>query len=130
MPNGIPMIVTHRAIPVTMCPMASHQLYQHQPQDVAHEGGRTRVTALNRGVPEGPQGVDADTEGREAERNADDRDAQQCARGQVGEEQPEAAQEEPDDVQDGFHWGRPAIFSSRAMRSAIGGCVENILDSP
>src|ERR1051325_7336782 len=41
-----------------------------------------------------------------------------------------AAQDQPDDVQDGLQWWRPAIFSSRAMRSAIGGCVENILEIP
>lgn len=35
MPNGMPMIVTHRARPVTMWLMASHQLYQDEPQHVA-----------------------------------------------------------------------------------------------
>lgn len=65
-----------------------------------------------------------------AERNADDRDAEQRAGEQIAQEQPEAAQYQPDDVQNGLHRCRPAICSSRVMRSAIGGWVENSLESP
>src|SRR5690606_22469891 len=103
---------------------------EDQPQDVAHTGRGARVPAFDGRVPEGPQGVDADAEGGDPERDTDHGDAQQHTCEQVGEEEPEAAEDEPNDVQDGLHWVRPAIFSSRAMRSAIGGWVENIFDSP
>src|SRR5690606_37877407 len=103
---------------------------QDQPEDVADEGAGAGVPAFDRGVAEGPQGVDADAEGGYAERDADDGDAEQHAGEHVAEEQPETAQYEPDDVEDGLHRGPPAIFSSRAMRSAMGGWVEKSFDIP
>lgn len=130
MPSGIPMIVTHRAMPVKMWPSASHQLYQDHPQDVADEGAAPGVMTVDDGVAEGPEGVDADAERGHAEGDSDDRDAEQEPRGDVAEEHPESAQDQPYDVQDCLHGRYPAICSSRAMRSAMGGWVENILDMP
>ena len=59
---------------------------EDQPQHVADAGGRARVAAVDGGVAEGPEGVDADAERGDAEGDADDGDAQQqsrraCSRG-------------------------------------------------
>lgn len=42
---------------------------EHQPEHVADAGGRARVTALDRRVAEGPEGVDTDPESGDAERD-------------------------------------------------------------
>ena len=77
MPNGMPMIVTHSASPVTMWAEGQPPARQDQPRTLPMHEGAPGVTALDRRVPEGPQGVDADAEGGDAERDADDRDAEE-----------------------------------------------------
>ena len=80
---------------------------KEQPEDIEYDGeAPARVRSVHDATPEGPERELRELECLYAERNADDRQAQDEARQTVAHCEPQTAEEEPEDVTDDAHGRR------------------------
>ena len=116
MPIGMPMIVRHRARPVAMWVSASHQPRRPRPDDVAQERQQAGGGLVDHLAAERPDGVVGHPERGDAPGDGDDQQAAEDAGEHVGDPQPEAAEDEPDEIEQGTHASRVRAVSPRTMR--------------
>jgi hypothetical protein len=76
---------------------------EDQPDDVADRRPRAGGRLVDDGPAERPQRVPRDPERRDAERNGDDEDAADDSRRDVAYCEPQASEDQPDDVEDSVH---------------------------
>ncbi len=97
------MIVIAMAIAVTMWPIASQMPATRIQMTLPMSDADARGRLVDSRLAERPQRVDADPERRDAERDRDDEDAADHTGEEVAEREPQAAEDQPDDVQQNPH---------------------------
>ena len=101
--SGMPTMVTAWANAVVTWPMASHRPATRNQTTLPIPEPTPRGRLGDDGAAERPQRVARHPERRDPERDGHDQDAGQDAEEDVAQRQPEAAEDEPDEVQDGAH---------------------------
>ena len=105
-PSGMPMIVMHSRIPATRWPSASSQPNRMIQMMLPMTAADAHPPSRGDGPAERPQHIVRDPERGDPERDRDDQEEQEEADqpGQrVGDGHPDAAEHEPDHVEDGSH---------------------------
>jgi hypothetical protein len=92
---------------------------QDDPHDVAEHRRHARAAVDDDAAAERPQRVAGEAERRDAERDRDDQDAGEGAGDGVGERQPPAGEDEPQDVPENarFSTGASAVSGGPARRA-------------
>jgi len=97
------MIVRHMSTPVMRVSEREPPTGEDEPDDVADQRSGAGVRPTDEGAPEWPQAKESHARRGDAERDGDDEDEHHERHDRVAKGEPEAAEDEPDQVQQQPH---------------------------